>query len=172
MPSADAVYFLPPRFWDLDPGLSTQIQGDPGRSEYVAVESPCLPEYIQKETASTGEHRCWLPFVWRHPIWCMWGITNSAQHNEAPRSHTCAPAYLRHALGRGHTWYPLGSTRDRGQHPGCERQAMGPHYPKSDPLFVQHPVVRNLGGCPEGKIESMCGGAPEPDSSVGGLSHL
>ena len=50
--------------------------------------------------------------------------------------------------------------------------AMGPHYPKSDPLFAQHPVVRILGGCPEHIIESMWGGDPEPESSMGELSHL
>lgn len=33
-------------------------------------------------------------------------------------------------------------------------------------------VVRIWGGCPEGVFESMGGGAPEPGSSVGELSHL
>jgi hypothetical protein len=33
-------------------------------------------------------------------------------------------------------------------------------------------IVRILGGCPEHIIESMWGGAPEPDSSMGELSHL
>ena len=45
-----------------------------------------------------------LFFVLRHPIWGMWGITNSAQQNEAPRSPACASAYLEHALEREHTW--------------------------------------------------------------------
>ena len=61
------------------------------------------------------------------------GITNSAQHNEAPRSHVCAPAYLGHASGRGHTWPPLGVTRGRGQDPGCEShgcEGHGPTLPK------------------------------------------
>ena len=38
VPSADDVDFIPPRFLDIDPGVSTQIQADPGRSEYVDVE--------------------------------------------------------------------------------------------------------------------------------------
>ena len=38
VPSADAVHFIPPRFLDLDPGVSTQIQANPGRSEYMVVE--------------------------------------------------------------------------------------------------------------------------------------
>ena len=139
VPSADAVDLIPPRFLDLDPGRSTQIQGDPCRSEYMAVERPCVPVYVWKEAASTVEHRCWLPFVWMHPVWGMWRITNSVQQNEAARSPACAPAYLEHALERGHTWPPLGVTRGRGKHPGCESQAMGPHHPKSYPLFAQHP---------------------------------
>ena len=172
VPSADAVDFIPPRFLDLDPGRSTQIQGDPCRSEYMAVERPCVPVYVWKEAASTVEHRCWLPFVWMHPVWGMWRITNSAQQNEAARSPACAPAYLEHALERGHTWPPLGVTRGRGKHPGCESQAMGPHHPKSDPLFAQHPVVRILGDCLEDIIEPIGGDAPEPDSGVEELSHL
>ena len=62
-------------------------------------------------------------------------------------------------------------TRGRGNHPVCESQAMGPHHPKSDPIFAQHNVVRILGGCLDDIIESMGGGAPEPDSGVGELSH-
>jgi hypothetical protein len=140
----------------------------------MAVEMPCWPVYVWKEAASTGEHKCWLSIVWRHPIWGVCGITNLAQQaaREAARSPACAPAYLEHALERGHTWPPLGVSRGRGKHIGCESQAMGPHHPKSDPLFAQHPVVRILGGCLEDRIESMGGGAPESDRGVGELSHL